>query len=202
MTYLRNYFLVLCLIFLLTGNAYSVNYKILLEKKPKDISIAYECTSDIDENRSNTYGFTYAEGLSKQKEINMYLRPYYLDSDTYGNATFFVVPRTDNKLSFFFPDNKGYLIAYDFLLVEENIFSEENKVIVLERSYYKPTNESGMKMLGEANSIMINILSLKDSNILISEMLKLFNKNLDVFQSGVKELKSSKVICNRKFINQ
>ena len=32
MTYLRNYFLVLCLIFLLTGNAYSVNYKVLLEK--------------------------------------------------------------------------------------------------------------------------------------------------------------------------
>ena len=188
---------------LFNNNVYSANNEILLEKKAENISISYTCNSDgalSDINSKQKFGITY-ETLIGDLLSNMVWHPYNFDREIYSNASFFLVQK-NNKLSFFFPNFYGYLVQYEFHLNEYDIFSEKNKKIILERTYMKPPNQTGMEALKKAISIRNNISSLKNPAEIKNQMLKLFDKTMVVMDTITEIAKSTKVTCNRNFINK
>ena len=197
---MKRIFYLIILSLLLSGNVYSTNNEILLEKKAENIPISYTCNSEKNDNAKQKFGITYEPSIGGALG-HLVWHPYDFDREIYANAKFFLVQK-NNKLTFFFPSFFGYLVSYEFILNEYDIFSEKNKKIILERSYMKPSNQTGMEDLKEAISIMNNISSLKNPAEIMNQMLKLFDKNLDVMKTVTEISKSTKVTCNRNFINK
>ena len=156
---------------LLSWNTNASNPEDLLEKKVGEINISYKCVNSFDDTKQTLYGFTplYGNWIVHNLKANS-------NGAIFENASIMLLPMDDKTFDYFFPTSTGFIAHISFKFNSEDIYSKSNKDISVDYNFYKSNNPLETKEIKSLNSIFNNIVALKDTNKLQTEIRSLHNQ--------------------------